>query len=231
MVAVHETQAAVTAHRASVARCAPRWRSRQSRASVAAAGVLLGHVCALIVAYHYRIATPAAARDRVLVMIQPPSPAAPERLPPAPARALPIRARLVFEAPPSPDPIEILPPPEATAPPAPAIAPVAAASPSTAAPALTLSGELSVYCPNRTPPSYPAPSRHLHEQGSVTLQVALDEQGAITGADIVKSSGYPRLDEAARAAVRTWQCNPPSRAGIATRAVATQVFEFALARR
>lgn len=93
---------------------------------------------------------------------------------------------------------------------------------------LMMSLELSLACPQRTPPSYPAVSRRLGEQGQVKLQVDLDETGSITFARVAESSGHKRLDEAGLAAVKSWQCNPSTRNGVAVRAVALQPFDFIL---
>lgn len=104
---------------------------------------------------------------------------------------------------------------------------VVEAPPKPAAP-LMMSLELSLACPQRTPPDYPAVSRRLGEQGQVKLQVDLDETGRITFAQVAKSSGHKRLDEAGLAAVKSWQCNPSTRNGVAVRAVALQPFDFIL---
>ena len=45
---------------------------------------------------------------------------------------------------------------------------------------------------------------------------------------VINSSGYHRLDEAAIAAVRTWRCNPPLQNGQPVRAIALQPFSFVL---
>jgi protein TonB len=108
-----------------------------------------------------------------------------------------------------------------------AAGPVVEAPPKPAAP-LMMSLDLSLACPQRTPPSYPAVSRRLGEQGQVKLQVDLDETGRITFARVEESSGHKRLDEAGLAAVKSWQCNPSTRNGVAVRAVALQPFDFIL---
>ena len=88
-----------------------------------------------------------------------------------------------------------------------------------------------MFCPTRTPPTYPLQSKHFHEQGEVTLRVELDEQGRVSEVGIVESSGFTRLDEAARAAVLTWRCNAAMRDGKPARAFAIQTLEFVLERR
>lgn len=120
--------------------------------------------------------------------------------------------------PPTPEPPRIEVPVE-PAPPAPPPKPVGPA---------VLSGELALTCPDRAPPSYPAISRRLGEEGKVVLRVELDETGRVDRATIKTSSGYARIDEAALATVKRWRCSPASRDGAAVRAVAIQPFNFVL---
>jgi protein TonB len=93
---------------------------------------------------------------------------------------------------------------------------------------VTLSSELSVVCPERTAPPYPAWSRRLGETGTVVLRVELGETGHVEVARVSTSSGYPRLDDAALAVVRTWRCAPAIRNGQPVRAVALQPFAFVM---
>ena len=93
---------------------------------------------------------------------------------------------------------------------------------------VTLSSELSLACPQRTPPSYPTVSRRMREHGRVVLHVELDEMGHITKVKIKESSGYKKLDEAGVAAIKTWQCDAAMRDGKAVPAVALQPFDFIL---
>lgn len=51
-------------------------------------------------------------------------------------------------------------------------------------------------------PIYPAMSKRLGEQGTVTLKVRADAQGAVSDAVVLQGSGYARLDNAAIDAVR-----------------------------
>lgn len=93
---------------------------------------------------------------------------------------------------------------------------------------VTLSSELSLACPQRTPPSYPLVSRRMREHGRVVLHVELNETGQITKVKIKESSGYKKLDEAGLAAIKTWQCDAAMRDGKAVPAVALQPFDFIL---
>ena len=92
----------------------------------------------------------------------------------------------------------------------------------------TLSSDLSVSCPQRAMPNYPAASRRLGEHGLVVLRVELDETGRITAAQVESSSGYKRLDDAGLSTVKSWRCNSATRDGKAVRAVALQPFDFIL---
>jgi protein TonB len=91
-----------------------------------------------------------------------------------------------------------------------------------------LSGELSVSCSERTTPAYPKLSLRLGEQGRTLLLVELDERGRVANVSVKSGSGFPRLDEAAVSAVRSWRCTPAMRDGVAVRAVAMQPFNFSL---
>lgn len=91
-----------------------------------------------------------------------------------------------------------------------------------------LTSDLALVCPVRTPPPYPPVSRRLGETGKVVLRVELDETGRVRAAHLISSSGHPRLDAAALAAVRGWRCQPAQRDGQAVRSVAVQPFDFTL---
>jgi protein TonB len=58
------------------------------------------------------------------------------------------------------------------------------------------------------PPEYPDDSRAAHEQGIVMLRVEVSESGTALSVHIMKSSGYFRLDQAARRAVEHWKFHP-----------------------
>jgi protein TonB len=93
---------------------------------------------------------------------------------------------------------------------------------------LLLGGELSVSCPERPAPAYPKQSLRLGEQGKTVLLVELDELGKMITAEVKTRSGFPRLDEAAVNAVKTWRCTPAKHNGIAVRSIALQPFNFTL---
>jgi len=77
-------------------------------------------------------------------------------------------------------------------------------------------------------PHYPPESRRIHEQGLVMLRVLIDASGHAKTIEIYKSSGHPRLDEAARAAVARAVFKPYMDGGIARAAAAFVPVEFTL---
>ena len=48
-------------------------------------------------------------------------------------------------------------------------------------------------------PDYPSASRRLEEEGTVSLRLLVGVDGKVIQAEVEKSSGFKRLDEAARA--------------------------------
>lgn len=180
---------------------------------------------------HRLIPSPQEAMTLFVNFIAPPEPVRKVELKPPPPRPQPIEKpqprQIVAETPVVAPTDYVAPPPPPQ--PAPAIA-ASVAPPALPRPAepVALGGELSVACPDRTPPRYPPQSRRLNEEGVVVLRVELDEHGGVGAARVASGSGYTRLDEAALAAVRTWRCNPAQRAGRPVRAVALQPFKFIL---
>ena len=65
------------------------------------------------------------------------------------------------------------------------------------------------------PPDYPEDSRAAREQGTVMLRVEVSAKGEPTAVTILKTSGYFRLDQAARRAVQHWKFHPAMTAGLA----------------
>jgi protein TonB len=57
----------------------------------------------------------------------------------------------------------------------------------------------------RVEPSYPATSRRMGEEGQVQLRVLVDESGKPKDVQVIKGSGFDRLDQAAKEAVRKWR--------------------------
>jgi protein TonB len=178
------------------------------------------HGAGLYALWSYRILpTPVEAFVMVSNLIDPPPqpPKPPQPKPPKPQPIEPPQPQqLVAEAP-------VLLPDEPVAPPPPP-EPVIEAPPQP----VVLASELSVNCPERSPPDYPALSMRMNEQGKVVLRVELGEDGRVAEAEVKTSSGHRRLDDAALNTVRTWHCKPLVRNGAAVRAVALQPFDFIL---
>lgn len=63
---------------------------------------------------------------------------------------------------------------------------------------------------SKTPPEYPLFSRKRREEGQLTILITI-QSGCVTDAQVERGSGYPRLDEAALRAVRTWRFDHPGR--------------------
>jgi protein TonB len=61
---------------------------------------------------------------------------------------------------------------------------------------------------NRVNPVYPPASRRAGEQGTVMVRVLVTERGLPGQLQVLKSSGHPRLDEAALDAIRKWKFKP-----------------------
>lgn len=206
--------------------------------------VLALHGVVLYALWSARVLAPPAAMTKLFVSFVSPEPPLPERRtepPPKPVR--PIPERPVPEKPhthiaanaPIVSPTEAVEPPPPAAPevdPPPPPAPPQPAPPQPAPPQpvgpVTLTTELAVSCAARPPPVYPPLSRRLGETGKVVLRVELDETGRVSAAQVLTSSGFIRLDEAALAAVRSWRCEPARRDGQAVHAMATQPFKFTL---
>lgn len=133
----------------------------------------------------------------------PPPPPKPQLRPPAPAP--------VVAAPPSPAPAPFTvppPPPEpepAPAPPAPPEAPPTPPAPPPSARNLPPEAARWDYQP---PFIYPQASKRLREVGVVTLRVYIGEDGVPRDVQLLKTSGFPRLDRAAQDWVRKARVKP-----------------------
>ncbi|HEY2255097.1 MAG TPA: energy transducer TonB, partial [Variovorax sp.] len=83
-----------------------------------------------------------------------------------------------------------------------------------APPSLQLPSTNADYLQNPKP-VYPAMSKRLGEQGKTLLRVLIGVDGLPKQVSIKTTSGYDRLDEAARAAVMNWRFVPGKRNGVA----------------
>jgi protein TonB len=134
----------------------------------------------------------------------PPPPPKPQIKPYEPPPILTTQAQpeapAVFEAPPpKPEPVAVVPP-----------APPKAVE---AAPAPVLPPDFTATYLENPAPAYPAMSRRMNEQGRVLLRVFVTPAGKADRIEIQRSSGYSRLDDAARNAVQQWRFVPATQSG------------------
>ena len=141
---------------------------------------------------------------------------------PTPPQPAPKLQAVVDKTPPAPSaPTGTVAPPApvpAPATPVAATAPVAAVTtaPITVAaaqPAVQLPSSDADYLQNPKP-AYPAMSRRLNEQGRSVIKVLIGIDGVPKQADIAKSSGFDRLDQAALSTVMRWRFVPGKRGGV-----------------
>ena len=78
------------------------------------------------------------------------------------------------------------------------------------------------------PPVYPQEAARLGQQGAVVLLIHVSPDGAATGSDVVETSGYESLDQAAQQAVARWRFRPGLKDGhpVASDMPMRFVFEF-----
>lgn len=78
-------------------------------------------------------------------------------------------------------------------------------------------------------PIYPAQARRRAEQGTVALRILVAADGAVERVEIIRSSGFDSLDEAAIETVRTrWRFVPAMREGVAVESWVEVPIRFAL---
>lgn len=184
------------------------------------AGIVLAvgglHLLALLLAFgELRQATPREFSPvpsvRVLQLAPREPPIEEARTPTVPSRPARVRPAAV---PPAPRKAAVPVPlssaaPALAAPPAPAVAAQSAAVPLVeASPPPLIAARFDVDYLHNPKPVYPATSRRLNEQGKVVLRVRVSAQGLPLSVEVKQSSGFPRLDEAARTAVEGWRFIP-----------------------
>jgi protein TonB len=134
-----------------------------------------------------------------------PPPPPPDVVKPPPPFVPPPDIAIAVEAPPSNNAIATTstpPPPRPAAPPAP---------PAPPPPAPT---KLEQITRTHTKPPYPAISQRMGEQGTTELMVTINTKGDVIAAEVTKSSGSKRLDDAAIDHVKArWKWNPPTQNG------------------
>ncbi|MDE2440667.1 MAG: energy transducer TonB [Betaproteobacteria bacterium] len=131
---------------------------------------------------------------------QPPPAPVPTKPTPSPRQIIAVAAEPVA----SPTTFSV-PAPVATPP-----APVAVAQTSPASVAVT-AARFNVAYLNNPEPKYPPLSRRLGEEGKVLLKVRVSADGTPASVELEKSSGFDRLDEAAKQAVARWRFVPAKR--------------------
>ncbi|MGI4816301.1 MAG: energy transducer TonB [Janthinobacterium lividum] len=202
--------------------------------------ILVGHAALLWVLMTVRedkVVAPPEVRtiSAEMISIAPPAPTPPAPKvqpvvhPPKPRPTPVLRPRPVLTPRPNAPTIPVE-PPQAT--PAPPTAPAEPAPPVQSAPAAPAasSGPKSVRhlaCDIATP-TYPPLSTRRGEAGTVVLTITVDTRGSIESAVVKHSSGFPRLDEAARATVLAGHCSPYLDGGQAVRAVTDATYKFTL---
>jgi len=147
-----------------------------------------------------------------------------------------VEAVLMTEAPPpAPTPPPKTPPLKTPAPPPPAPTSTApaitqAATPPAAAPAAPAirTGAVIQASAHCAKPDYPSASRRMEEEGTVTLKFLVGVDGKVMQADIEKSSGFTRLDEAARNALSKCQFRPGTVDGKPEQSWATIAYKWRL---
>jgi protein TonB len=158
-----------------------------------------------------KVAAPAKTAE-VPAAVAPPKPAEPpkKRRRPKPARVLTAPAKKVAPTPPLLTAVATAPATTsfAVAPQAPSTAQEAAPAPPPAPPLPMVGARFDADYLHNPRPVYPAASRRLGEEGRVILRVRVSAQGLPLAVDIKQSSGFARLDEAARAAVERWRFVP-----------------------
>lgn len=181
-------------------------------------GVVLLHVVVFAAAALLQpgFAKHVAPRLRVFdVKLEPP---AAEPKPAEPTRQKPDLVKLTPVSVTPPTPVlaaAIVPAPQSEAvPPQPTIAAPAPPEPAPpSAPPTIQGGDLGAQMIAGKPPRYPVECRRNHEQGTVVLMLVVGTDGRVVDIAVSRSSGSPRLDSAARDAVRSWRWAPITRNG------------------
>lgn len=150
---------------------------------------------------------------------QPPPPA---QAPPPPVKPAPSRPATADEMTPPVSPPQASAIAEAAPPAAVIDAPVASPA------ARDLPARVDTAYLDNPEPVFPSLSRRLGEQGRVLLQVRVGPDGSVLGVSVSRSSGYPRLDNAATRAVAHWRFLPASVNGVTVESTVTVPINFSL---
>ncbi|WP_374568971.1 energy transducer TonB [Ideonella sp.] len=197
----------------------PAWARRGLVAGVVAAHV--GGAWGLMQIASVREAV-AEVAPLVVDFIAAPPPPLPPKSPPPPSppvvpRTLPPPPAPVIATTPAVEPAQaaMVVPPSPADPPAPAEPSAPPAPPAPPAPAVARTIPATAVSYLEPPaPVYPLASRRLHEQGEVLLKVEIGTDGRASQVLVSRSSGSPRLDNAALAAVRAARFKPYTENGV-----------------
>jgi protein TonB len=144
---------------------------------------------------------------KVLPKPLPPKPQPVQQVQPPPVLAVQTEAPspIAVQIPPAPLPLPAVLPAPAPVPVKPTVAAAVAAPPP---PAPITPPRFDADYLDNPAPSYPALSRRTGEYGRVLLRVYVSPDGAAAQVEIRESSGYDRLDRAARNTVQRWRFVP-----------------------
>ncbi|WP_291942173.1 energy transducer TonB, partial [Limnohabitans sp.] len=109
--------------------------------------------------------------------------------------------------------------------PAPAVATAPAAPARAAPPTRTPASVSAAQCDK---PDYPSASRRMEEEGTVSLRFLVGVDGKVIQSEIEKSSGFKRLDEAARAGLSKCRFQPATVDGRPEQAWASMKYTWRL---
>jgi len=195
--------------------------SRNAVIALVVVGLHIGFIWALQSGLLMRAAEIVVPVEILTQFVDPPAPKV-EPVPPTPPTP-PVQKKAIAKAPvqPAPQPLAITDPtPSPNAPtgvaapplpPAPvAVAPVAPVAPPAA---VQLPSSDADYLYNPKPP-YPPISRRRGEQGKVMVRVLVGVDGQVKKSEVLKSSGFDRLDQGAVNGVLKWRFVPSKRGGV-----------------
>ncbi|HNM63771.1 energy transducer TonB [Accumulibacter sp.] len=97
-----------------------------------------------------------------------------------------------------------------------------------AAPAVRVAARFDADYLRNPKPVYPPAARRLGEEGRVVLRVRVSAEGMPVLVEVKQSSGFPRLDEAARTAVEHWRFVPARQGSEAIESSVLVPLQFAL---
>lgn len=203
---------------ARLAADAPRHRWSSLALSIA------GHAVVIYAAFFLAFVVPKKLNEQAITVSIAPTQAAKTdplpmpRLEHPPAPLQPAMPQVDIAPQPSPITIQAAPPVAAS--------PVQAVKPAPDAPASPPRFDADYL--NNPAPVYPNMSRRLREVGTVQLRVRVSAEGAPLDIQLLKSSGYARLDESAKAAVQKWKFVPAKRSGAAVEDWVVVPVEFSL---